>query len=138
MATGAVFSFLGFPGWAPLHLWLPDDGDPAAAALVLSAAAADSRAAAVGAVGLLGGFLRCVHQGEPVASPVLCAGCVYRYLIVYRQSGAWPLRISAWRREQHGPGWRRCCEPMPLESFLRRFRPRRPRRAPELLGAGLA
>ena len=138
MATGAVFSFLGFPGWAPLHLWLPHDGYPAGAALVLAAAAKDRGAAAVGAAGLLSGFLRCARQGEPLASPVLCPTCAYRYLIVYREGGACPLRISAWGREQDGPGWSRRCAPMPLEGFLRRFHPSRPMPAPEPLSAGLA
>lgn len=139
MASGAVFSFLGFPGWAPLHLWLPEGGEPAAAALILSAAAGESGAAAIGAGGLLIGFLRSAGKGEPVTSPVHCGrGCSYRYLIVYRQGGEWPLRISAWRLEQGGPGWSRRCEPMPLECFLRRFQPQRHRQAGEALGAGLA
>ena len=138
MPTGTVFTFLGFPGWAPLHLWLPRNEDPRAAARVLSEAVTERGAAALGAVGLLSGFLRSVRQGQPVAWPVPGAGCAYRYLIVYREGGQRPLRISAWCLNGEGPGWIRQCEPMPLERFLKRFAPRRLPRAGEAPGAGLA
>jgi len=126
VATRAVFSFLGFPDWAPLHLYLGEGGYPAAAALRLAAASTDSAAMDLGAAGLVAGFLRCQRQGEPVPSPVDCAECDFRYLIVYRPGGTWPLRISAWGRELEVPGWKRRCGPMPMEAFLRRFHPCRP------------
>jgi len=130
VATCAVFSFLGFPDWAPLHLYLGDGGYPAAAALRLAAASTDRDAMAFGAAGLVAGFLRCQRQGEPVPSPADCAECDYRYLIVYRLGGTCPLRISAWGRELEGPGWKRRCGPMPMEAFLRRFHPCRPLKKP--------
>lgn len=130
VASRAVFSFLGFPGWGPLHLYLGDGGYPAAAALRLAAASTDSAASAPAGAGLVAGFLRVQQEGEPVPSPLGCTDCDYRYLIVYRLGGRCPLRISAWGREREGVGWKRRCGPMPVEAFLRRFHPCRRRIRP--------
>jgi hypothetical protein len=127
MATRAVFSFLGFPGWGALHLHLPHAGYPAAAALRLETASLDGEAERPGAEGgggaLLTGFLRRYGEGEPVPSPDHCLGCLYRYRIVFKASGRWPLRISMWSRSEDEPTWSEQCGPMPLEDFVNRFHP---------------
>lgn len=131
MSSRAVFSFLGFPGWGPLHLVLYQEGSPAGAALLLSAADQLIAENDQGAGGLLGGVLRSRWMGDPVPSPEWCDDCTYRYLIVFRSDGRWPLRISAWRRSSHDDGWRRRCGPMPLGAFIRRFHPCQRRHSPE-------
>jgi hypothetical protein len=123
MDIPAVYSFLGFPGWGPVHLYLPHQGDPAGAALRLGAALEACQADGNGPGGLVAGFLRCHLQAEPLGSPEFRRDCRYRYLIVYRPQGRWPLRITAWRHPIAEQGWRRRCGPIELDGFLRRFHP---------------
>jgi hypothetical protein len=123
MAIPAVYSFLGFPGWGPLHLYLHQDGYPAGAALRLGAALEATVTRERGPADLVGGFLCCHRQAEPLSSPEFSDDCSYRYLIVYRQGGRWPLRISGWRHLAEEGRWGRRFGPMPLEDFLRRFHP---------------
>jgi hypothetical protein len=123
MASPALVSFLGFPGWAALHLQLPGKADPAAMAQRLlqarQAAQPDGTAAA-----LLASFLRQQTDAWPLPRPwgVLPAGGrrgSHRYRIVCR--GAWrPPQVMVWCWQGTAAGWRACGKAESLPLFLAR------------------
>lgn len=123
MFRSAVFSFLGFPGWGPVHLVVPQQGAPAATAAMLERARRQAAAAGAPASALLTHLLRQEQRADPLVAPQACELADYRYLVVHRLGGRWALRITAWRRCGEPPTWERRCGPMDLDRFIDRFRP---------------
>lgn len=123
MAAHARISFLGFPSWGPMHLLLPDRGDPAALA---------DRFRQIPTVQTLRGpdllraFLQVHRDLEPLLEPLLEAHRLhhrFHHRVACRVGRLEPLEITSWRE---GPpmrsGWHRF-GPMPLGRFLDRFAP---------------
>jgi hypothetical protein len=123
MLRSAVFSFLGFPGWGPVHLVVPQQGAPAATAALLERARRQATAAGAPASALLTHLLRQERRADPLVAPQSCELADYRYLVVHRLGGRWALRITAWRRCGEPPTWERRWGPMDLDRFIERFRP---------------
>lgn len=124
MPSPALVSFLGFPGWGPLHLQLAMGGDPQALARRLARARASAGSgAAPGA--LLAAFLRQQGDGHPLGEPwgPLPPGCrsgSHRYRIVCAPGRGPRLRVAGWCWDGPARGWRPCAEPLPLPLFLER------------------
>lgn len=125
--SSAVYSFLGFPGWGPVHLVVPHQGSPSGTAARLERARRTAVEAGSPPSALLSQLLREETRADPLSRPQSCRQADYRYLVVHRQGGRWPLRITAWRCCGDPPAWRRCCGPMELERFIARFQPVRRR-----------
>lgn len=125
MFRTALFSFLGFPGWGPVHLVVPDRGGPAATAALLERARRQAAEAGGPSSALLTHLLRQEHRADPLLAPQTCGQADYRYLVVHRLGGRWPLRITAWRSCGDPPAWERRCGPMELDRFIERFLPQR-------------
>lgn len=99
MATAALLSCLGFPGWGPLHLRLRRDGEPPALARRLRAAVAASAGRADGQ--LLAALLRTSPDLEPLLQPWSAAGGgLFHYRLVCVRGPA--LRLSAWQSRRSG------------------------------------
>ncbi|MCP9848753.1 hypothetical protein [Cyanobium sp. Morenito 9A2] len=121
MFSSAVYSFLGFPGWGPVHLVVPHQGSPAGTAMRLERASRRAQEAGFPAAALLSELLRDEHRADPLVAPQACHQADYRYLVVHRQGARWPLRITAWRCCGDPPAWQRRWGPMELERFIARF-----------------
>lgn len=124
MASPALISFLGFPGWPALHLQLPSASDPPGLAgrLLQAQRAADPQG---GAVALLACFLKQQRDAQPLARPwgALPAGghrLSHRYRIVCRRQRQ-PPQVMAWCWLGTGAGWRACGKPESLPLYLKRF-----------------
>lgn len=127
MFSSAVYSFLGFPGWGPVHLVVPHQGSPVGTAARLGRAWRGALEAGSPPTALLSQLLRQEQRADPLSSPQLCRQAEFRYLVVHRQGARWPIRITAWQCCGHPPAWRRCCAPMELQRFIERFDPKRGR-----------
>ena len=131
MPSPALVSFLGFPGWGPLHLQLAMGGDPQALARRLARARASAGSgAAPGA--LLAAFLRQQGDGHPLGEPwgPLPPGGrsgSHRYRIVCAPGCRPRLRLAGWCWDGPARGWRPCAEPQPLALFLERHGQAAPR-----------
>jgi hypothetical protein len=122
MPSPALVSFLGFPGWGPLHLQLAMGGDPPALARRLARAWAAAGPGAPPAA-LLASFLRQQGDGRPLgepwgAQPPGGLSGSHRYRIVCAPGRHPRLRVAAWWWAGPARGWRRCAEPLPLALFL--------------------
>ena len=130
MDCRAVITFLGFPGWGPLHVHLPEQGHPSALArrlghveqvlAGLEGRSLDARFLAV--------FLVCQPDLVPLRDPRLPPDPLsgprahYRYRIVCRYGAPEPLRICCWR--WGGTSTDRlseCTGPMTLRCFIEGF-----------------
>jgi hypothetical protein len=58
--------------------------------------------------------------GAPEAAPR--PDPLYRYLLHLPASDRGTIRVSCWRRYPEGVGWQRRCGPVPLDTFVNRFR----------------
>jgi hypothetical protein len=141
MPSPALVSFLGFPGWGPLHLQLAMGGDPEALARRLARARISAGPGAAPG-GLLAAFLRQQGDGRPLGEPwgPLPPGCrsgSHRYRIVCGPGRRPGLRVVGWCWCGPAAGWRPCGEVLPLALFLARHgQGRWPRQAPSVgLGA---
>ncbi|KEF40809.1 MAG: hypothetical protein ER33_14910 [Cyanobium sp. CACIAM 14] len=124
--AGALLSCTGFPGWGGVHLIVPSRGHPAGLALRLQL---PDRPAGL----LLPALLRQHRDLEPLdpdlrpwARPgdeAWPPAWRHRYLLVCPRRATLPLRISAWQRQGVAGAWIRCCGPLPLAGFRRRFLP---------------
>ncbi len=124
MASPALVSFLGFPGWQALHLQLPAAADPPGMArrLLRAQRAADPNGSAVA---LLVSFLRQQGDGLPLARPwgSLPPGgrrLSHRYRIVCQRQRQPPL-VMAWCWQGSAAGWRSRGRPQSLPGFVARF-----------------
>ncbi|MFN9636285.1 MAG: hypothetical protein ACK55D_06190 [Synechococcaceae cyanobacterium] len=138
MSCPALVSFLGFPGWGPLHLQLGAGGDPAGLARRLRRAQAAVGPSAAPAA-LLAAFLRQQGDGQPLPQPwgLLPPGGragSHRYRIVCGPVQRAVLRGAGWTWCGPRRGWQACAAPLPLGPFLARFgstaEPSRPLRQP--------
>jgi hypothetical protein len=125
MSCPALVSFLGFPGWGPLHLQLAVGGDPAGLARRLRRAQAAVGASAAPAA-LLAAFLRHQGDGQPLSQPwgLLPPGGragSHRYRIVCIPAQHHRLRIDGWSWQGSRQGWQPCAPPLPLGPFLERY-----------------
>jgi hypothetical protein len=131
----AVLSFLGFPSWGPLHLLIPNRGNPHSLAQRLLEASRlsprqDQARAGWPSSALLPAFMRSQKDLEPLleapgAGQAWCPGRQrYRYRIVCRHGDADPLSISFWYEAEAAPpkGPHRS-ERMSLSQFMERFDP---------------
>jgi hypothetical protein len=124
MASPALVSFLGFPGWPALHLQLPAPADPPAMAerLLRAQRAVDPHACMAA---LLTTFLRQQGDALPLARPwgALPAGgrrLSHRFRIVCRGERR-PPQVMAWCWHGSANGWSPCGKPESLPHFLARF-----------------
>jgi hypothetical protein len=124
MASPALVSFLGFPGWPALHLQLPAAADPPGMAqrLLRAQRSVDPHACTAA---LLATFLRQQGDALPLARPwgALPAGghrLSHRYRIVCRGERR-PPQVMAWCWQGSASGWRPCGRPESLPRFLVRF-----------------
>lgn len=124
MASPALVSFLGFPGWQALHLQLPAAADPPGMAgrLLRAQRAADPHGCAVA---LLVSFLRQQGDGQPLARPwgALPPGgrrLSHRYRIVCQRPRQ-PPQVTAWCWQGSAAGWQSCGRPQSLPGFVARF-----------------
>ncbi|MEB3255947.1 MAG: hypothetical protein VKJ05_06125 [Synechococcaceae cyanobacterium] len=125
MSCPALVSFLGFPGWGPLHLELGAGGDPAGLARRLSRARASVGASAAPAA-LLAAFLRQQGDGRPLPRPwgLLPPGGQsgsHRYRIVCGPLQPPGLRVAGWCWRGPRRGWQPCATPLALGPFLARY-----------------
>lgn len=124
MPSPALVSFLGFPGWGPLHLQLAMGGDPPALARRLARAWGAAGPGAAPAA-LLASFLRQQGDGRPLGEPWGPqppggrSGC-HRYRIVCAPGRHRGLQVAGWCWGGPARGWRPCAEPLPLVQFLAR------------------
>ena len=119
MATRAVYSFTGFPGFLEQHLYLHHDGYPSGAAWRFAETFRESPEPA----SFLTTFLRSQPRAEPIENPEQAADAEYRYLLQLLPGPVPQLQVQGWRRIPGGICWIPRCGPMALAVFIHRFLP---------------
>jgi hypothetical protein len=122
LATGAIYSFTGFPGIPECHLHLDHDGYPTGAAWRLAEAQRLSADASGFALAFLGGQQR----AEPLASPGQAADALYHYRVRFLAGADPALVVQCWRRLPGAAGWTARLQPLALHDFIGRFLPSAP------------
>ena len=118
-----MFSFSGFaaqPVDQPsCHLYLHNDGYPAAAAWRFAASLQSSKAAE----GFLAAFRHTQSEAIALVSVAEAADADYRYRLRWLPGSAASIEVQCWRRHPATSSWHPRCGPMPLEAFIKRFLP---------------
>lgn len=115
-----MFTFAGFPGSSPCHLYLHHDGYPAGAAWRFASAQRQHPVA----VAFLAAFLATQTGAAELSSPEQAADAEYRYVVQLLPAVYTPeLQVQCWRRLPGTGSWTPRCGPMPLGVFIQRFLP---------------
>ncbi len=117
LATRAVFSFTGFPGFPECHLYLHHDGYPSGAAWRFEAVLRETPESA----SFLAAFLSFQPRVEPIQCPDQAADAEYRYWVQLVPCADPHLQVQCWRRIPGGGSWNPRCGPMVLAVFIQRF-----------------